>query len=292
MRYPSLLLLLALLPACSMLQETAVDPKTLPPLSGQERALLISADASMQVGDFTAAEKNYLSAVARSKGHVIAHLSLADLYLRQKNTKAAEAILDKAAALHPNNPEVNWWLGKLALKENDAARALEYFQAGLKNDTADVNLLTGAGLAQDMLHAHEAAQVLYLRALSLNPTADLSVVRTNLAMSYLLSDEAQKAVKLLQPEVKKKGAPLAMKHNLALAYGVLGQDEKAKKLLGSALSESERKAGIARLKAHIAADKAGDMPHETKNETPTSSFFDGFKPASPTLGAWARPIGK
>ena len=279
-------LVLLLLPACAMIEGTtaAVDPKNLPSLTGQERALLISADASAKVGDLRAAERNYLSAIARSKGHIIAHLSLADLYMRQQRTDEAEAILEKAAALQPHHPELNWWRGRQALRANEAEAALEYFNEGLVKNASDLNLLTGAGIANDLLHRHDAAQVLYLRALSLNPSRDLTAARTNLAMSFLLTNEPKQAVKVLKPAVKQAGIPPVVRHNLALAYGLLGKHTQAKRLLNGELSEQERTDSIARLREHIEADKTGmHIPRSTPAVVRQS------RAESPSLVSWPNP---
>lgn len=270
MRHRLLIPVLFILSACaSMNGDKVVDPDKLPPMTGQERALLISADASAASGDTAAAERNYLTAVAQSKGHIVAHLSLARLYESQNKLEKAENILKKAAEFQPGHVELNRLRGKIALHDDRPAEALEYFSAGLKSDQANLDLLTGAGIANDMMHRHDAGQVLYLRALSLHPNDDLAAVRSNLAMSYLLDDQAQKAVDLLKAEVKKPNAPAVMKHNLALAYGVLGRHVQARTLLGTEVSEEERLQSLKRLADHIAADHQKVHPVDKMEKTKT-----------------------
>lgn len=269
MRRCYLLPFLLVLAACSFGgDQQPVDISKLPPLTGQERALLIAADAAAIGGDTASAERNYLSAIAQSKGHIVAHQSLARLYMSQNQPEKAEDILKKAAALQPNDVETNHLLGKIALNDNRPAEALERFNAGLKADPTNPDMLSGAGIANDLMHRHDAAQVIYLRALSLRPNEDMSMVRTNLAMSYLLDDQPKKAVELLKAEVKKPNAPAAMRHNLALAYGVLGKHVEARTLLKKEISEEERLQSLKRLEQHIAMDKKKTHPADKVERKP------------------------
>ena len=255
MRKWSWVLLTTMLVACSLGEEPApVDPDNLPPMSGQERALLIAADAAAATGDVDAAERNYLNAAAKSKGHIDAHLALADLYQRTKQPEHAREVLERAARFQPGNAEVNRLLGKLAIGEGKPEAAIDYFTRGLQTAPTSMDLLTGAGVANDMLRRHEAAQSLYKRALEFNPKADLGSVRINMAMSYLLSNQPKKAVEILKREAQKKNASPVARHNLALAYGLLGQHTKAKAILKGDLNEDQRQESIARIKRMIEAE--------------------------------------
>lgn len=273
-----LLSTLFVLAACTGQQAaTPVDVSNLPPMSGQERALLIAADASANTGDTASAERNYLSAVAQSKGHITAHLSLARLYASQGKSEKAEEILNKALEFQPNDAETNRMLGKIALNDNRPSEALARFNTGLKVDPTNPDMLSGAGIANDLMHKHSAAQVIYLRALSLRPSEDMSLVKNNLAMSYLLDNKAQKAADLLKKEVTKPNPPAAMRHNLALAYGVLGKHVQAKTLLNGEISEEERQQSLKRLAEHIAQDKTKTHPAD-KVERKASKKPDPISP--------------
>lgn len=261
MRSSLLLSLILLLSACALQSANEpVDVSNLPPMTGQERALLISADAAVSGGDVASAERNYMSAVAQSKGHIVAHLSLARLYISQNKNDKAEEILEKALEFQPGNAEANRLSGKIALEDNKPADALERFDAGLKADPTNPDMLSGAGIANDLMHKHAAAQVIYLRALSLRPNDDMSLVKTNLAMSYLLDNKPKKVIDLLKKEVKNPAAPPALRHNLALAYGALGMHKQAIGLLSREITEDERQQSLKRLADHIAADAGTPHP--------------------------------
>ncbi len=271
MRYGLLLLMSLSLMACDMGTTKVVDPSKLPPLSAQERALLIAADAAANGGDMVSAERNYKSAMAQSKGHVEAHLALANVYMHQNQLDKAKEVLVLATEFQPNHVAANHLLGKIAIGENKPAEALNYFTAGLKTNPGHLDLSNGAGIANDTMHKHAAAQVVYLRALQLHPDEDLSMVKTNLAMSYLLDGKAQKAVDLLKKEVKKPGISPVMKHNLALAYGVLGRHTQAKTLLNGEISEEERLQSIKRINDYVAQELLKRRPAVPKPEKPPTA---------------------
>lgn len=245
----SLLLLAACEPATS---PKAVDPNKLEPISGQEQALITAAQAAEQNSDLNRAERDYRQAMKLSKGHVEAHLALAELYLKHKQYGKAKAVLEEGIEYQPNHVALNYMLGKIHLRDDEPSTALTAFERGLKTRPSHLDLLSGAGVANDMLRKHSAAQVLYLRAIALNPTSDLEAVRTNLAMSYLLDNQPAKAAETLKVDAAKEGASPVTRHNLALAYGMLGRHAEAKALVHGEMTEEERQAALKRLSQYIA----------------------------------------
>jgi Flp pilus assembly protein TadD len=241
---------LMLLSACEPETVGQVDPNKLPPLSGQEQVLLTAAEVNLRQGNLPQAEKNYLSAVSVSKGRIEAHLLLAKLYLDQKQYEKSAAIVKRGQAYQPNNAPLAYLEGKIAMQQNQPEAALQAFERGLKQAPSDIDLLSGAGVANDMLRRHAAAQVLYLRALALNAEADGGAVRTNLSMSYILSGKPREAIKLLEKIATKPDADATQRHNLALAYGLLNYHTKARNLLKGELSEEARMQSIERVKAY------------------------------------------
>ncbi len=253
--------LLVLLSACESGPGTntrAVDPASLPPMSGREQALLAAAEGALRTGDRTSAIRDYQTAIAQSEGHIEAHISLARVYLAQGEAGNARPILEKAVVWQPNHPQANYLLGKILISENRPAEAEEHFARGLHIAPGNADLLNGSGIANDMLRNHARAQTLYLRAIALTPPAETGVMRTNLAMSYLLDGAPKKAVVQLEAEVKKPGASPVSKHNLALAYGMLGRNTEAKKLLGDEMTEADRQLALERLKRYIATTPAAE----------------------------------
>ncbi len=264
MRHLLLLLPLLALTACGEGASGPVNPATLAPMSGKEQALLAAANGAERTGETANAIRDYQSAIAQSHGHVEAHLSLAKLYLAQKQPALAQPVLERALGLQPRQPEVNYLLGKIHLTNNRPKEAAEAFDNGLENAPASFDLLNAAGIAHDMLREHARAQSYYQRAIALHSELDLAMVKTNLGMSYLLSNEPKKAVEQLKDEAKKPNASPVTRHNLALAYGMLGKNGEAKPLVAKEMTEEERKMALERLRRYIAYEP----PPTPKPNTP------------------------
>lgn len=255
MRFMPALALILALTGCDLVEDPnaqkAVDANHLPPLSARETALLVGADGAMQQGNYAAAERDYMTAVAESKGRVDAHLSLARLYAKQHNDAKEREILNRALALQPNEPLANYLMGKLELDDNHYNEAIAAFERGRISRPDDIDLSTGQAVANDMLGKHGAAQMLYIRTMKQNPNADLANLRTDLAMSYLLTGDAKKALAILKEDAKKPNASPVTRHNMALAYGLLGKNSEAKAILNGDIDEETRLLALARLKEYI-----------------------------------------
>lgn len=247
---------------------TAVDTGRLSPMTGREQSLLLAAESAVRQGNMEAAEKDYLSAISASTGHVEAHVALAQLYTRMKQPARAREILDKALEIQPNNSGANYLRGKLDVAMGDYPAALAAFTRGLVNAPGDLDLSNGAGIAHDMQGHHPEAQSVYTRAIAQNKGKNLSAIRTNLAMSYLLSGDAKRALPLLKVEAKNPTASTVIRHDLALAYGLLGDKAAARATLKDISDEPTRIATLARLKEYL-ADK-------TPNKTPPQLTTPGI----------------
>lgn len=243
---------LFLLTACELTGPRPVDVSTLPPMSGRELALMTTAQVHAQKGEYAMAEKNYLDAVAQSQGHVEAHLALADLYIAHRQPDKARAVLTRAQQFQPDHVAVNYLLGKLYLQNNQPREAVAAFDRALTTQPGSLDVLSARGIAHDMLRQHAAAQRDYQNAMRANPSGDLSMVRTNLAMSYLLDNKPANAAEILKEEVQADGTSPVTRHNLALAYGMLGRHTEAKALVEGDMSEEERQASLKRLAQYIA----------------------------------------
>lgn len=253
------------LAACETGGETkAVDTAHLPPLSGREKALIMGAESAARQGNMDVAERDYQNAIAASAGNIDAHMGLARLYATNKQPEKERIILERAATLQPDHPLVTYLLGKRALNAQDYPTALAWFTRGLTRAPQDTDLLSGAGIASDMVGKHTAAQAFYTRALTA-PGAALGLVRTNLAMSYLFSNQPAKAIPLLKDDAQKADASPVTRHNLALAYGLLGKTAEAKAAL-KGQNEPARLAALARMKDYHAAREEAMTPPATEVE--------------------------
>lgn len=257
------------LAACGGSENKAVDTATLGPLTGREQSILIAADNAARQGNFEAAEKDYMSAISASTGHVEAHTRLAQLYLLNKQPQKARQVLERARELQPNNGGVNYLLGKIDLSAGNYEAARDAFRRGLTTNPENLDLVNGAGIAEDMLGNHSAAQALYVPAITrAKGKADVTALRTNLAMSYLLTGDHKRALPILKDEAKKNSS-VTIRHNLALAYGLAGDAKAARAALKGESDEPTRIATLARLKEYIAdRDPAKKPPILSPKQAP------------------------
>lgn len=118
----------------------------------------------------------------------------------------------------------------LAAGEDEKAGALTEHYLGVAPD--DVGWRNLSALLADRAGEHEKAQGIYLALLSdpVLPPSDAEYTRNNLALSYLVDDQTQSAISLLQPHLKTAERPKAVRQLLALAYGAAGEDDKAYEL--------------------------------------------------------------
>ncbi len=296
MRLVPVLLIILTLSACELpALDTAsvdgpVDVASLGPLSSREQSLIYGAQGAMQQGNYAAAERDYLTAVGLSNGHIEAHLGLARLYAKQALPEKESAILTRALVLQPNHALANYLLGKRLLAENRNAEARERFTRGLRTQPSNIDLIVGSAVAEDMLGNHEKAQAIYNRLMRENAKSDLSGLRTNLAMSYLLSGQPQKAVDTLKAEAKKPEASAVTRHNLALAYGLLGRTGDAKKLLEGEIDEETRLLSVARLKEYIKAREAGEHPAVPKASIAEDEWAEDGDVSPPPAATKPAPV--
>ena len=257
MRLLPVVLLALTLTACDFADS---KPKTdaNAPLTSREQALIYGADGAAQQGNFAAAERDYQAAIALSTGRVDAHLALARLYGKQQMAEKEHEMLKAVLKLQPNHPLANYLMGKAYLDDNRYDDALLAFKNGRNTRPDDIDLSTGEAIASDMLGKHRDAQRVYGRIMQQNPNANLANIRANLAMSYLLTGDAKKAVALLKDDVKKPDASPVARHNLALAYGLLGRNTEAKDVLNGDIDEETRQLALARLKEYL-QDRDNDI---------------------------------
>ena len=285
MRFPKILLLTLALAACGMVDTPTangpVDANNLPPLSSREQSLIYGAQGAMAQNNNDAAEKDYMNAVALSNGHIEAHIALAQLYEKQNQPEKEAAILDRALILQPDSGLANYMRGKLYLDSYHYSEALASFERGLRTRPDDLDLNTGKGIANDMLGNHIVAQMTYLRAMQVNPKSNVTTLKTDLAMSYMLGGDPKKAVAVLEPEVRKPGASSVTRQDLALAYGMLGRNAEAKKLLNGEIDEETRTLAVARMREYVKDNGDGTPPINGIVTTPAAaSSVAKVKPVS------------
>lgn len=235
-----LALLVGPLAACKdFIDFPTIEDGVSPPPSEEELGFLQKAKSQEQAGDLNGAAATYRRAMKLSRGNVQAHVAYARMEMGRGNMDEAHAILKMAYKVNPNHPGVRLGLGKVAIHEKKAEKALKHFEKGLKAKPSNADLLNGKGVALDMLSRYNEAQDVYKAALK-NAGDDKSFIQNNLALSYIMSGNYDGAIELLESIEGVKESPV-MRANLALANGLKGDMAKAREWAKKDLSEQQLK---------------------------------------------------
>lgn len=212
-----------LLSACQGIQQTHSSG-----MSNNEKNLLTKADVARALGKQDEAIRYYRRAAEASQGAIRAHLELADIYAKRKQTHAALAIMQAAYALNPMSAEVVNTYAQQLLLANQNEKALEVAVEGLAHYPADVRLLNAAAVAYDRNGQHSKAQPLYHQAMHhATVVIEREYTANNLALSYVATQDYDSAIGLLNKQMPVAKNQPALRQLLALAYGAKGDADKA-----------------------------------------------------------------
>jgi len=145
--------------------------------------------------------------------------------------------------------------GYWSLKEQDIERAGIAFRQARRLDNNNVEIYMGLGICADSQKRHIQAQEYYKQGLKLE-SYNLKL-KNNLALSYLLSQEIERAISLLESTINdlSNTSPLTpsekdrLRANLSLAYAMNNNPQQAynidKQLLGEPTAQRNRLAAEA-----------------------------------------------
>ena len=179
-----------------------------------------------------------------------------DLYLRAYKKKPDDATLEKIAVtfkrmgnaqasyqayamLHQKNPKNSLYLKNLAqaaFYAEDFQASQKYYQDLLQLDSSDGNHL-GAGVVEDVLGNHDAAQDHYRQVIQHSPR-NLNA-KNNMGLSLLLQGKVTEAESTLKALTQRADSEPRFDINLALVYGVSGKSAQAQPLLEKYLSQDQ-----------------------------------------------------
>ena len=219
--------LLAVLTACSTPDK--VEEKPAPTMANKEESLLRIAKATEAAGDTSAALQLYHQIASNNPDSIDAWLGQARLYQKAGKNDMAITALEKALEKDSGNTDILRQLANSLIYTGNAKQALVYLENALENSPDDARLLNTKGIALDMQEKYEQAQASFRKALE-QETGSKSYIENNLAMSYLLADEYEKSIALLNKLVATDRDNARFRQNLALAYGLKGDIKKAMKL--------------------------------------------------------------
>jgi Flp pilus assembly protein TadD len=176
------------------------------------------------------AELELLRTVARdSPDDAAAQERLAAALERARLYPEALTAVNRAVALGGAPAQRLQLQGRIALEAGELATAAAAYRAALAAGPPSVGALSGLGITQDLMHRHAEAQALYDQALRLSPS-DWGV-RSNLAMSLMMSGKPEAATEALANAGIDPTAPRRARHDLALALVAAGRRDQAIRVL-------------------------------------------------------------
>lgn len=156
-------------------------------------------------------------------------------YRANGQSQDAVQLLKRAQKEDPENAILLRQLGYALVATDNPQEAVNVFDQLIALTPDDARAYSGKAVAFDHAGNHTAAQELHEKALALDGNSP--AVRNNMALSYILDGQPDKAIALLKPLAKSDNPTI--RQNLALAYGVKGEKAKALELAKHDLSEKE-----------------------------------------------------
>jgi Flp pilus assembly protein TadD len=242
-RFYAPILLLPLVTACTTNNPADFKPATT--VTTKQESLKRLAEATRAAGDMQATIDLYEQAARLAPNDIAPQLELARTYLAVNNYSKAITTLQKAESIDPNHSERLLLLAQAYISDNKPGRALAPLEQGLTPGAPDERkFLTYKGIALDMLNRYSDAQAAYKEALVIAPPEENIAIRNNLAMSYLMDNRTQEAIKIWQDLLGEGHDNPTIRQNLAMAYGMTGDDEMALQLGLQDLPEKEAKENV------------------------------------------------
>jgi Flp pilus assembly protein TadD len=193
----------------------------------------IGASGSVTASDLTpeqalAAVQHWGTAYGRDEKDKVAALNYAAALKAAGETKQAVAVMRKAAIYNPRDREVLAAFAKALAADGQFREALAAVQRAQRPDNPDWQLLATEGGIRDSLGDYQTARQLYRQALVLAPGEPQ--ILNNLGLSYVLTNELDKAEDALRQAVASPKATLKTRENLALVLRLRGKAGEAAKI--------------------------------------------------------------
>ncbi|WP_394183447.1 tetratricopeptide repeat protein [Marinomonas posidonica] len=126
-------------------------------------------------------------------------------------------------------------LGRAYLGTVQLTKATEQFNCALEANARSVPALNGLGVIASMNGNKDKARSLFQQALDIAPSNELVV--NNLSLSWMASQEYQKAISLLK--TKRNSENISTRLNLALAYVLYDREDMARELLVNSIARDK-----------------------------------------------------
>jgi Flp pilus assembly protein TadD len=225
------LLVLGTLSSCALKEEAYRNAAN----EEASSSLIRIADSSFEAENYQPALDLYLRAYKKKPDDA----TLEKIAVTFKRMGNAQASYQAYAMLHQKNPKNSLYLKNLAqaaFYAEDFQASQKYYQDLLQMDASDGNHL-GAGVVEDVLGNHDAAQDHYRQVIQHSPR-NLNA-KNNMGLSLLLQGKVTEAESTLKALTQRADSEPRFDINLALVYGVSGKSGQAQPLLEKYLSQDQ-----------------------------------------------------
>jgi len=145
----------------------------------------------------------------------------------------AITVMQKSAATHADNADVNLEYGKVLVEGGRAFEAVRYLETASAKMPTNWRAFSAYGVALDQIGEHDAARTKYDRALAMSPGEVM--VLNNKGLSYALDGDLSMARMTLRQAVVNAGGDSRIRQNLALVLALSGEMREAERLARSDL---------------------------------------------------------
>ena len=176
-------------------------------------------------GDFKGQLEWALRATQSEEGGPQPHFAVSDAYIRLGQLTDAEAELERATELYPEDIRSHWMLGHVYLGLHKPQQACDEFRAALRMNFSDAGLWCDLGHTLSQLEKYPDALAAFLRALHLEP--NMALYAYNVGDAHLAMNEPEKALPYLMKAVQRDPDFSLAHYDLGLAFLSLGRYEES-----------------------------------------------------------------
>lgn len=171
--------------------------------------------------------------------------------LRANGQKSqAAAVLEQVAVSNPGNQAVLAGYGRALADNGNFQQAFDVLGRAHSPEDPDWRILSVQGACLDQLGRFEEARQYYSSALKIVP--DEPTVLSNLALSYVLSQDLPKAEETLRRAQSLAASDQRIRGNLAMVVGLQGRMAEAETIAKADLPPAEAAANVENLKRLLA----------------------------------------
>tara|TARA_R110002110_G_scaffold260260_1_gene475861 strand:- start:46609 stop:47460 length:852 start_codon:yes stop_codon:yes gene_type:complete len=200
---------------------------------GGSDTMLRIGDAARDAGDISAAIPIYRRAHMLAPLHIDPLLRLADTLSDVDAHREAGNAWKRALEIDPRSFEARLGYGETLAALDQPILALEQFRLAAELGSS-VDLFNGMGVSHDLLGDAAAAQAAYRNGLREERSLKLL---NNLGLSLALAGDYDEAIAILEEANGFKGANSRHRTNLALAYALSGQADRARAIMATDTDE-------------------------------------------------------